>query len=124
VVATEPTETKKPDIYVRNFEPSKERCDRIEQEFRENRLEQQAFNEKIRPLGHINIMRKKAKTLEKHLPIKLVDTDEVARVKKSVALEANASLKESFDLKMYQQPVWKKIEKSKWRTPNGMSYSG
>lgn len=69
-------------------------------------------------------MRKKAKTLDKHFPIKLVDTDEVTRVKNSVALDANASLKESFDLQMYKQPVWKKIEKSKWRSPKGMSHSG
>jgi hypothetical protein len=69
-------------------------------------------------------MRKKIKTFEKHLPIKLVDTDEPSRIKKAVAAEGNASLRESFNLRLFEEPKWKKIEKTKWLSPNGMSYSG
>lgn len=47
-------------------------------------------------------MRKKIKSFEKHLPIKLIDTDEASRVKKAVLAEFNASLRESFDLMLYQ----------------------
>ena len=25
---------------------------------------------------------------------------------------------------MYEQPTWKKVEKNKWKTTNGMSFSG
>jgi hypothetical protein len=34
------------------------------------------------------------------------------------------SLCENFNMLMYTEPVWKPIQKSKWRTPRGMSYTG
>ena len=36
----------------------------------------------------------------------------------------NSSLRESFNAEMYLNPVWKGVDKKKWKHPKGMSYSG
>jgi hypothetical protein len=62
--------------------------------------------------------------MEKHCPLKLKDQDDFSRIKQAVQQENQGSLGESFNLQMYQQPTWKIIEKEKWKTFKGMSYSG
>lgn len=64
------------------------------------------------------------KSMQKHLPLQYKEIFDSARIKEAVQREANASLRESFDFLMYEQPTWKKIEKEKWKTPRGISYSG
>lgn len=73
-----PKVIQQPDIYLRNFETSRKRCDRVEQTHREEILELDRFDEKLRgPIQVKRNMRKQEKTMEKHLPIKLgEETDE------------------------------------------------
>lgn len=33
-------------------------------------------------------------------------------------------MRENFDLKLYENPVWKVIDKKKWKSPKGFSYEG
>jgi len=37
---------------------------------------------------------------------------------------ASATLRDGFDLEMIERPIWRKVEKTKWQSPNGFSYSG
>lgn len=115
-----------PDIYLRTYETSKERCDRVEQEHATNTLEMDRFNEKLRgPLHVMKSMRTQVKTMEKHLPIRTTqETDEGARISRAVAEINGKSLCEGFDTLLYLEPIYKPIQKHKWRTPRGMSYSG
>ena len=41
-----------------------------------------------------------------------------------IADRNNTSLRESFDFKLYNNPIWKSVEKRKWRTKKGISYEG
>jgi len=50
--------------------PDKERCETAERKNKDNLLDHEGFNEKIRPLGTINLQRRTFKSLQKHLPMK------------------------------------------------------
>jgi hypothetical protein len=51
--------------------------------------------------------------------------DEMSRVNAQIKKQGRDYLPESFDLNLYQQPVWKPISKDKWRTKNGFdNFSG
>ena len=67
-----------PEIYVRNYEPAIERCERKMQENQANILERDQFNEKLR--GKSNGFRKPMKSKEKHAPIQHGEYDEPARI--------------------------------------------
>lgn len=53
--------------------------------------------------------------------MKYEQVNEVKRVQAAVQRQGQASLAEGFDKKMYSNPIWKKVDKSKWRTTNGMN---
>ena len=71
-----------------------------------------------------NNLRPKLLSKEKHMPLKLTDTTDLGRIKESVAERAGVSLRESFNLDIYKNPVWKSVDKKKWRSRRGMSYEG
>lgn len=54
----------------------------------------------------------------------MADVDDQARIKKGVEERASVSLRESFDQNLCENPVWKSVDKSKWRSKRGMSYEG
>ena len=54
----------------------------------------------------------------------MADVDDQARIKKGVEERASVSLRESFDQNLCENPVWKSVDKSKWRSQRGMSYEG
>ena len=69
-------------------------------------------------------MRPKALVKEKHLPLKYVEVGEAGRLHDAIKEQAGTSLRESFDNNLYQNPVWKSVDKKKWRDQRGMSYEG
>ncbi len=58
------------------------------------------------------------------MPLKVADVSEAARLKDAIAESGNVSLRESFNLELYENPVWKSVDKQKWRSQRGMSYEG
>ena len=112
----------KPAFAIRNYETSKERCDRIEREVQSMQLTRIETNEKIRPKGLQ--LRKQIKSMEKQCWLRFKETDEGSRVQAAIAKDGNLSLKEDFNLLLFEQPVWKQVDKEKWRTAEGMSYRG
>ena len=117
-------EAEKASIYLRNYEPSKERANRIAHEHKANMLERDFFNERTRIGPATGFLRKPVKSMEKHLPLKVKDSDDYSRITKQVEKEANASLCEGFDANSFLNPTWKEIKKERWKTSHGMSYSG
>ena len=71
-----------------------------------------------------NFLRPKVQTQDKHLPLKLVEVTDSSRIKDAVAERGSVSLRESFDLNLCENPVWKSVDKTKWKDPRGMSYEG
>ena len=58
------------------------------------------------------------------MPLKLAEVTDQSRIKDAVAERAGVSLRESFDLNLCENPVWKSVDKTKWKNPRGMSYEG
>ena len=58
------------------------------------------------------------------MPLKLTEVNEGSRAQDAVKEREGVSLRESFDLKLFENPVWKSVEKKKWRHPRGISYQG
>ena len=54
----------------------------------------------------------------------MAEVDESARLQDAIKEQGRKSLRESFDLELYQNPIWKNVDKSKWRDIKGMSYKG
>lgn len=46
------------------------------------------------------------------------------RVQKAVKERQGVSLREDFNMNLYQRPQFKKVEREKWKDPRGMSYEG
>lgn len=74
----------RPNIYLRNYETSKDRANIAEAENLSNLIDRQQFNEKLRPIGIINIIKKTHKSKEKHCPLMLKDQDDFSRIKQAV----------------------------------------
>lgn len=112
-------------IYVRNYETSKDRCERVYLTNQASLLAKTFFNEKrrVNPAG-TNFIRKQMRSKEKHLPLKINDVDEANRIKDAVKERNNTSLRESFDMNLYENPVFKNVDKKKWMDQNDMSYEG
>jgi hypothetical protein len=53
--------------------------------------------------------------------MKYEEVNEAKRIQESVHRQGKASLAEGFNKKMYSNPIWKKVDKSKWLTSNGMN---
>ena len=58
------------------------------------------------------------------MPLKLAEVNEESRIKDAVKERQGVSLRESFNLELCQNPIWKTVDKSKWKTPRGISYEG
>ena len=112
-----------PQIYLRNYETSKDRCERISQVNKANILAKTIYNPK-KIIMNGNNLRTKLLSKEKHVPLKLAEVNDPERIKEGIAARAGVSLRESFNLELYSNPVWKSVEKQKWRTQRGMSYEG
>lgn len=69
-------------------------------------------------------MRKQMRSKEKHLPLKVKDVGEASRIKEAIAERNSTSLAESFDMNLYQHPIYKSIDKKKWLDTKDMSYEG
>ena len=70
-------------------------------------------------------MRPVQKIDHKQQQIKHKKFDESSRVNQQVAKTGRDYLPESFDLFMYENPVWKTVDRKKWLNPKGMDvYSG
>ena len=69
-------------------------------------------------------LRTKVKSMEKHLPLKLNEVREQERMQDTINEMGNVSLRESFNMDLYERPIWKHVDKQKWKDPKGMSYSG
>jgi hypothetical protein len=82
------------------------------------------WDETQRKLPNGNFLRNKRPLHETQKPMAYVDKTDEQRIERAVKAQASVSLKETFDLELFENPVFKEIEKNKWRTPNGMSYSG
>ncbi len=77
----------------------------------------------IRPNG--NFLRPKVILKEKHMPLKLAEVSEPSRIKDAIDERGSVSLRESFNMQLYEHPVWKSVEKKKWRgDKRGISYEG
>jgi len=82
------------------------------------------WDESQRKLPNGNFLRNKRPLAETSKPMAYVDKHDAERIARAVKAQASVSLKESFNLELFENPVFKEVEKSKWKTPNGMSYSG
>ena len=71
-----------------------------------------------------NNLRPKLLSKEKHLPLKLAEVSDAARIKEGIADRQGVSLRESFNMDLYNRPQWKSVEKQKWRSKRGISYEG
>ena len=71
-----------------------------------------------------NFLRPKVKTQDKHLPLKMAEVDDQSRIKKGVLERGSVSLRESFDMNLCENPIWKSVDKTKWKSQKGMSYEG
>ena len=69
-------------------------------------------------------MRTKRPLEDRNPPQHFADTTDESRIKRATDKQASVSLKESFDLSLFENPVWKEVKKQKWQTPKGISYSG
>lgn len=70
-------------------------------------------------------MRPVQKIDHKQQQIKHKRFDESSRVNEQVAKTGRDYLPESFDLFMYENPVWKTVDRKKWLNKKGMDvYSG
>ena len=58
------------------------------------------------------------------MPLKLAEVGEESRIKDAVKERQGVSLRENFNLELCQNPIWKSIDKSKWKAPRGISYEG
>lgn len=114
-----------PNIYLRNYETTKERCERIYQTNQANLLAKTFFNEKrrVKPSG-ANFLRPKMLSKEKHLPLKLNEVNESGRIKESIKERGNTTLAENFNMNLFKNPVYKSVDKRKWLDSKDMSYEG
>ena len=108
---------------MRNFETSKDRCERIYHQNQANLLRQTFYDSK-KLTRDGNFLRPKITMKEKHMPLKLAEVGETARIRDAVQERGNVSLRESFNANLYENPVWKSVDKQKWRSARGMSYEG
>ena len=67
-------------VYVRNYETSKDRCDRIEKFNQAGLLEKVKYDSKRLNFGKGENLRTKVRSMEKHLPLKLSEVREHDRV--------------------------------------------
>ena len=75
--------------------------------------------------GDGGFLRPKVQVKEKHLPLRMTEHNEQSRINDAVAERGSVSLRESFDLNLFENPVWKSVDKAKWRgDPRGMSHKG
>ena len=59
------------------------------------------------------------------MPLTFAEVGESGRIKEAIDERGSVSLRESFNMKLYEQPVWKSVEKKKWRgDKRGLSYEG
>ena len=58
------------------------------------------------------------------MPLKLADVGETGRISEAIKEQGCVSLRDSFNMKMYINPVWKSVDKAQWKNPRGMSYKG
>ena len=110
-----------PNIYLRNYEPSKSRCERASLTNRASLLGQ-TYYEKVKTDG--NYLRTKNILKERHMPLKLAEVGETGRINEAIKEQGCVSLRDSFNMKMYVNPVWKSVDKAQWKNPRGMSYKG
>ena len=108
-------------IYLRNYEPSKSRCERASRTNKSNLLSQSLY-ENVKADG--NYLRTKNILKERHKPLKLAEVGETGRINEAIKEQGCLSLRDSFNMKMYSNPVWKSVDKAKWKNPRGMSYQG
>ena len=71
-------------IYLRNYQTSKDRCERAYRTNQANLLGRSYYDSKrlVKPNG--NFLRPKVTMKEKHVPLKLADVDELNRIKEAV----------------------------------------
>lgn len=110
-----------PQIYLRNYETTKDRCERVSQIHKASLLRKTVYDPK-KIIMNGNNLRTKLVSKEKHMPLKLAEVNEPSRIKDGIADRAGVSLRESFDLELFTNPVWKSVDKQKWRSKRGMSY--
>ena len=65
-----------PQIYLRNYETSKDRCERIYKTNQANLLAKTVYNSKRRVQANGNFLRPKVTSKEKHLPLKLAEVSD------------------------------------------------
>ena len=63
-----------------------------------------------------NFLRKEKKDVQTQQKMQHKQCDDMSRVNAQIKKQGRDYLPESFDLNLYQQPVWKPISKDKWRT--------
>ena len=112
-----------PSIYIRNYETSKDRCERMSSMNKANILSRTVYDPK-RIVVNGNNLRPKLLSKEKHMPLKLAEVNEPSRIKEGIAERQGVSLRESFNMDMYNNPIWKSVDKQKWRSQRGVSYEG
>ena len=117
------SEAEPPQIYLRNYETTKVRCERAQLANKASILEKTIYDPK-KIVTNGNNLRPKLLSKEKHMPLKLAEVTDSSRIKDGIAERTGVSLRESFNLEIYQNPVWKSVDKKKWRTRRGISYEG
>ena len=90
-----------PQIYLRNYETTKDRCERIYKENNANLLAKTVYNSKRKINNNGNFLRPKVTSKEKHLPLKLAEVSEQSRLKDAIEERGGVSLRESFDARLY-----------------------
>ena len=70
-----------PNVYLRNYEPSKDRCERA---FRTNQSNLLGSVKYEQPPQNGNFLRTKNIMKEKHLPLKLAEVGESARLREAI----------------------------------------
>ena len=99
-----------PSIYIRNYETSKDRSNRLELLHKANILNKMSYDPK-KIITNGSNLRTKILSKEKHMPLKLADVNEPVRIKNGIEDRCNVSLRESFNMELYKNPVWKSVEK-------------
>ena len=51
------------------------------------------------------------------MPLKFVEVGETERMRDAIKERGSVSLRESFNRNLYNNPVWKSVDKAKWRNP-------
>ena len=97
-------------IYVRNYETSKDRADRMESINKGLIIAKTTYDPK-RIAVNGNNLRPKLASMEKHVPLKLAEVDDSSRIKERIAEREGVSLRESFNMSLYNHPVWKSVDK-------------